>query len=263
MVLAGRRPRTVLGCLVGRACPAGRCGLAPLGWLPLGLAGPAVPVRSPGHGRSGGSSPAAGPLAAAGHACPSPRPVAERTPADHHRRGMMHRDGGGRGSLVLQGGEPVLADPRARPALPPTGTASRAWILPIRACRPDFSARRFRTASCHWSSLVRVIAPAHRDDDSAVSARFLRARDAARPSGSSRPSAHRAARSRPASDPRCEPTARSTASSCGDTRSRARTRAPPGAASTKGPAIGRSGTLTRYRPVRSPVLLDTRYKPDI
>jgi hypothetical protein len=78
-VLLSGRPRTVVGCLVGRGWPSGRRGLVPRGWLPLGLAGPAVPVRLPGCGRSGGSSPAAGPLASAGHACPSPRPVAERT----------------------------------------------------------------------------------------------------------------------------------------------------------------------------------------
>ena len=89
-----------------------------------------------------------------------------------------------------------------------------------------------------WSSLVRVIAPAHRDDDLAVSARFRAARETARPFASSRPSAHRAARSPPASDPRWLPAARSTASSCGDTRSRVRTRAPAGAAATNGAAIG-------------------------
>src|SRR6266851_2048994 len=109
MVLVSRRSRTVLGRLVGRAGPVGRCGLRPPGWLPLGLAGPAVPGRSPGHGCSGGSSPAADPLVAAGHAGPSPRPVAERTPADHHRGRMMA--GGGRGSLLLQRGEPVLTPP--------------------------------------------------------------------------------------------------------------------------------------------------------
>src|SRR6266702_253160 len=112
MVLAGRRLRTVLGRLVGRAGPVGRRGLLPPGWLPLGLAGPAVPVRSPGHGCSEGSSPAAGPLAAAGHAGPSPRPVAERPPADHHRGSVMAS--GDRGNLVLQGGEPILAAPPGR-----------------------------------------------------------------------------------------------------------------------------------------------------
>ena len=110
MVLTSRRPRTVLGRLVGRAGPVGRRGLPPPGWLPLGLAGPAVPGRLPGHGCSGGSSPAADPLVAAGHAGPSPRPVAERTPADHHS-GRMVAAGGDRGSLLLQWGEPVLAAP--------------------------------------------------------------------------------------------------------------------------------------------------------
>src|SRR5690348_3249939 len=113
VVLGRRRPRTVLGRLVGRAGPVGRRGLPPPGWLPLGLAGPAVPGRSPGHGRSGGSSPAAGPLAAAGHTCPSPRPVAERTPADHHG-GRMMAAGRDRISMILQGGEPVLAAPPGR-----------------------------------------------------------------------------------------------------------------------------------------------------
>ena len=88
MVSAVRRPRMVLGRLVGRVVPAGLRGLPPRG-LPLGLAGPAVPGRTLAAGCSGGSSPAAGPLAAAGHACPSPRPVAERTPSDHQRRRMM------------------------------------------------------------------------------------------------------------------------------------------------------------------------------
>ena len=57
-------------------------------------------------------------------------------------------------------------------------------------------------ASRTWFSLVRVIAPAHRDDETAVSARFRPARDTAFPFASSRPSPHRAARSLPASDPR-------------------------------------------------------------
>ena len=69
------------------------------------------------------------------------------------------------------------------------------------------------------------------------------------PFASRRPSAHRAARSRPASDPRCLPAARSTASSCGDRRSRVRTRAPVGAAATNGAATGRI-PLTRRHPAR-------------
>src|ERR1700677_4733368 len=111
MVLASRRPRTVLGCLVGRVCPGGRGGLLPRGRLPRALPGPAVPGGAFGRGCSGGSSPAAGPLAAAGHACPSPRPVAERTPADHHRGRMMtaNRD---RENSFPQRAEPVLSPHR-------------------------------------------------------------------------------------------------------------------------------------------------------
>ena len=72
----------VLGRLVGRAC---RLAVAVFrhGWLPLGLAGPAVPVARLAMGAPG-AAPGGWSLAAAGHACPSPRPVAERTPADHH-----------------------------------------------------------------------------------------------------------------------------------------------------------------------------------
>src|SRR5258707_5018775 len=109
MVLASRRPRTVLGRLVGRAVLLGCSVLRPPGWLPLGCGGPAVPGRWLGQGCWGGSSRAADPLVAAGPAGPSPRRVAERTPADHHRGRMMA--GGGRGSLVRQRGEPVLTPP--------------------------------------------------------------------------------------------------------------------------------------------------------
>jgi len=49
----------VLGRLVWRAWPFGWLGLVPRVRLPLGLAGPAFPVRLPARGRSGGSSPAA------------------------------------------------------------------------------------------------------------------------------------------------------------------------------------------------------------
>jgi hypothetical protein len=102
-----------------------------------------------------------------------------------------------------------------------------------------------------------VIAPAQREEHSAVSARFRAARDNACPRASSRPSAHRAARSRPASDPRCDPAARSTASSRADTRSRVRTRAPAGAAATNGAAIRRNP------PTRHPLsetLFDYEYR---
>jgi hypothetical protein len=149
-----------------------------------------------------------------------------------------------------------VAYPRVLPDLPPAGMASRASIRRTRACRLALAARRFRSARLHWSSLVRVIAPAHRDDDLAVSARFRAARETARPFGSSCPPAHRAARSPPASDPRWLPAARSTASSCGDTRSRARTRAPVGAAARNGSAIRRSPLTRHHRtgsPARTPI----------
>ena len=142
--------------------------------------------------------------------------------------------------MVLACRSAGVAYPRTRPAFPPAGTPARAPIRRTRDRRLARSARRFQSASCHWSSLTRVIAPAHRDDDPAVSARFRSRRDTARPFASSRPSAHRAARSRPANDPRCEPTARSTAASPGETRSRVRTRAPAGAPATNGAAISRS-----------------------
>ena len=89
-----------------------------------------------------------------------------------------------------------------RPFPVPAGTFSRDSMAVIRDRRLARPARRFRSASCQQSSLVLVIAPAHRDDDSAVSARFRAARDAARPFASRRPSAQRAARSAAASDPR-------------------------------------------------------------
>ena len=65
-----------------------------------------------------------------------------------------------------------VAYPRTRPASRPPGRrAAPRSGGPAPAGWPC-SARRFRSARLHWSSLVRVIAPAHRDDDSAVSARF-------------------------------------------------------------------------------------------
>jgi len=64
MVLAIRRPRTVVGCLVGQSCPLSRSGHTPRSGLPAGLADAAVPQRSaPAAGCSGGSSPVGGPLA--------------------------------------------------------------------------------------------------------------------------------------------------------------------------------------------------------
>src|ERR1700721_557347 len=55
-------------------------------------------------GAGGGSSPKAGPLAAAGHAGPSPRPVAQRAPGSRSRqRGNVDVD------ARLTGGSRVLA----------------------------------------------------------------------------------------------------------------------------------------------------------
>ena len=138
----------------------------------------------------------------------------------------------------------AVAYPRVLPFFPPAGTASRVSIRRTRACRLARSARRFCSASRTWSSLVRVIAPAQRDDDSAVSARFRHALDTARPSASSRPlrapCGQVTARQRPqvgADGPqhrlilRRHPQPR-------------RTRAPAGAAATTGAAISRS-PLTR------------------
>jgi hypothetical protein len=82
--------------------------------------------------------------------------------------------------------------------------------------------------------LVRVIAPAQRDDDDAVSVRLR----SVRPSGPG-PTAQRRARSLPASLPRCSPTMPSTAASCWLVRSRVCTRAPAGGATTNGAMIER------------------------
>ena len=180
-----------------------------------------------------------------------PPRTTETVPAASRRSARASRACSDRRRMALACRSAAVAYPRVRPDFPPAGTASRASIRPTRACRLVLSARRFRSARLHWSSLVRVIAPAHRDDDCAVSARFRAARDTARPVASSRPSAHRAARSRPASDPRCDPAARSTASSAGETRSRVRTLAPAGAAATNGAAISRSPLTRQHRPRQS------------
>ena len=105
-----RRPRTVLGRLGRRTVPAGRHGLPP-GGLPWGLAGSVVPVRLPGAGCSGGSSHAAVLWPWPCHACPSPRPVAQRTPSRHQRGRVMT----GKLTVMLpQRGEPVLGRPPGR-----------------------------------------------------------------------------------------------------------------------------------------------------
>ena len=147
--------------------------------------------------RSGRRRPGSG-ACAAGPARPaSPRPGRTPAAAPSGPAGPSAPGGGWSWRAARRGS-------RTRgpgPAFPPAGTAARAPIRRTRARRLARSARRFRSASCHWSSLARVIAPAHRDDDPAVSARFRSRRDTARPFASSRPSAHRAARSRPGQRP--------------------------------------------------------------
>ena len=74
MVLAGRRPRTVLGCLVARRYPVRPSGLG--AWRLPGVSwGGGFPGRGPGGGTLPGVAlrrPVL--LAAAGHTCPSSRP---------------------------------------------------------------------------------------------------------------------------------------------------------------------------------------------
>jgi hypothetical protein len=67
--------------------------------------------------------------------------------------------------------------------------------------------------SWYWSSTARVIAPAHRDEDTAVSACLRCARHTACDARSSRPSRTRPASSIRYTDPRNAPTAASAAAS--------------------------------------------------
>jgi hypothetical protein len=121
----------------------------------------------------------------------------------------------------------------------PVGTARRRTIRAILDRRLRASARRFRSASSQASSLVRVIAPAHRDEHNPVIARLRSRRATPWPLVFRRPSEQRAAKSAPARRPRWAPTAARTASSPGDTGTRVRTRAPAGGATTNGAAISR------------------------
>ena len=91
---------------------------------------------------------------------------------------------------------------------------------------------------------MRVMAPAQRDELSAVMARFRSRRDSARSFAVSLPSAERFARSTPASEPRWDPTARRTATSLSSVRSRVRTRTPLGGATTNGSVTWRRRRLT-------------------
>lgn len=125
----------------------------------------------------------------------------------------------------------------------PGVTARRAVIVAI-AWRSEpmraFSARR---ASWYWSSLVRVIDPAQREEDRPVSVFFRPARRLC--AAGTSPIRARAARSAPASAPRCSPTARSTTTSAGERCSRVRMRHPEGGATTNGAASSRQGRGSR------------------
>jgi len=63
----------------------------------------------------------------------------------------------------------LLAYPRTAflpvPTRSPTGAANRVVTVGIRAARLARCAHRFCSANRYWSPLMRVIAPAHRDDD--------------------------------------------------------------------------------------------------
>src|SRR5260370_36695342 len=110
MVLAGRRPRTVVGCLVARQDPVRRPGLI-AGWLPGASWGGRLPLCGPG--RRGCPGPRLGwpcrllrgglvPCRAA------PGPVAEAASPGHQRCRVV----AGRHRVVLpQRGEPVLSPP--------------------------------------------------------------------------------------------------------------------------------------------------------
>ena len=124
--------------------------------------------------------------------------------------------------------------PRIPPWRCPQQTASRLSIRATRAPRLGPCATRFRIPSAHWSLLVRVMAPAHRDELAAVRLRLRSARFA-----SPRPLPHRAPRSAPALPPRWRPTVVSTSWSAPVTNSRVRTRAPVGRRATNGARIER------------------------
>ena len=97
--------------LPGRAVvPAGPVwSCAPGGAAWPGGCPPFLARGAPAAGCSGGSSPGSGPLAAAGHAFPSPRPVPEAAPPGHHGGGVMAADGD-RSHWCCRG-EPVLGAP--------------------------------------------------------------------------------------------------------------------------------------------------------
>ena len=134
MVLASRRPRTVLGCLVACRDPVRPAGLG-AGWLPGASWGGGFPGCGPGC-RGGPGSRLGWPcrlLWGGGVPCrAAPGPVAEPASPDHQRCRVVT----GRLRVVLpQRGEPVLGPPAGgvggvddddcRPALAPSGPAGR------------------------------------------------------------------------------------------------------------------------------------------
>ncbi|MBV8930942.1 MAG: hypothetical protein JO285_00060 [Kutzneria sp.] len=107
-------------------------------------------------------------------------------------------------------------------------------IVVIARRSPVRSSYKARSDSRYWSSDARVIAPAQREEDTAVNAFF---RDARRVSlAATCPRRMRAARSARACRPRCRPTSVRTFSSALVSRSRSRIRAPAGAATVNGTA---------------------------
>jgi hypothetical protein len=90
---------------------------------------------------------------------------------------------------------------------------------------------------------VRVIAPAHRDDDTAVIARLRSARQARWPSGPSTPQRILPASSLRYTDPKNKPIVLNVVASAAVTFNRVRTRTPAGGAATTGSTIRRNALV--------------------
>ena len=122
----------------------------------------------------------------------------------------------------------------------PGRNGHRASNTVIAAPKSVTWAVRARTPSWYWSSTARVIAPAHRDDATAVTACLRSARHTACALRSKWPIEIRRASSRRYTEPRYSPTSPSTAASPSLRCSRVRTRTPTGGAATTGSPIRRS-----------------------
>ena len=137
---------------------------------------------------------------------------------------------------------------RDRPAVwvPSTGaswpgrSAHRASNTATAARRSATCAATPRIPNWYWSSAARVIAPAHRDDDTAVTACLRCARHTAWLWESTRPNRTRPASSPRYTDPSSAPIALSASASAAVARTRVRIRTPAGAAATTGSPIRRS-----------------------